>query len=434
MKYCTTAEMAEKWNISDRRVRALCRSGRIDGVIYSNDTYLIPSTAVKPADARYKSVRMDRVALAEDITLENYSAFNAKYYLKWQDDVVALIDDNYNVRFVLPEYNAVVEKYTQGGASFTRVWFESFLSERIVSRERRDIEKLLLRCGLNSYDTIEIGLKTRGINARDLFWIAHSADEKMQVVIDEVFQTVFAQRTDLAGDSISTPEGNNIKRYGVYNGQYGIYKKRISPLSCDVESEIAVYELARVLGVPCCPVYRTDEDTVFSAFVYDWGNDYLVHMRRLFKDAERGENEYHNLLSVRPEYQREIAQMIALDFITRQDDRHLSNVAVLVNGEGESFYPLYDNGRSLFYEDTEETARRACEDIELYSTTWGASGTYYDYVKELAGAGISFARILNLEITASDIERILVSAGFTGYRLKYATMWVEKTINILREI
>ena len=59
--------------------------------------------------------------------------------------------------------------------------------------------------------------------------------------------------------------------------------------------------------------------------------------------------------------------MLLLDFITRQYDRHLSNIAIKVNREGEIFYPLYDNGRSLFYEDTEEMVKAACENVELYA-------------------------------------------------------------------
>jgi len=45
----------------------------------------------------------------------------------------------------------------------------------------------------------------------------------------------------------------------------------------------------------------------------------------------------------------DISRMILADFITRQDDRHLSNMAIKMNDVGESIYPLYDNGRSLFY-------------------------------------------------------------------------------------
>ena len=34
-----------------------------------------------------------------------------------------------------------------------------------------------------------------------------------------------------------------------------------------------------------------------------------------------------------------------LDFITRQDDRHLSNIAIKISGGNESFYALYDRTR-----------------------------------------------------------------------------------------
>ena len=41
--------------------------------------------------------------------------------------------------------------------------------------------------------------------------------------------------------------------------------------------------------------------------------------------------------------------MILLDFITRQDDRYISEIAIKMNGKKESFYPLYDNGRIYLY-------------------------------------------------------------------------------------
>ena len=183
---------------------------------------------------------------------------------------------------------------------------------------------------------------------KDLLWIADNKDELLSSVITDIFDSVFHQKIDLIGDSIDTPEGYNIKRYGVYNGQYGIYKQRINPLTTDVESEIAVYLLAQELGVPCCPAYRIGKDTMFSAFLYNFSKEYIVHFRRLF-DGVRSGNEYHNLVSVRPQYKDEIAQMILLDFITRQDDRHLSNIAIKMSGASESFYPLY-RPDSLCYE------------------------------------------------------------------------------------
>ena len=54
MEYLTTVEMSEKWNITSRRIGVLCSEGRIDGAIKKGKTWLIPSAAVKPEDARYK--------------------------------------------------------------------------------------------------------------------------------------------------------------------------------------------------------------------------------------------------------------------------------------------------------------------------------------------------------------------------------------------
>lgn len=54
MEYLTTTEMAEKWNISSRRIGILCTEGRIDGVFKKGKMWLIPSDAKKPDDARLK--------------------------------------------------------------------------------------------------------------------------------------------------------------------------------------------------------------------------------------------------------------------------------------------------------------------------------------------------------------------------------------------
>ena len=407
-------QAAEKWEISDRRVRTLCKEGKISGVILEGKTYKIPENATKPNDGRFKK------------SIESFM------YLKWSNDIIGLIDENYCVKFIEPNYNEVVSLYTHGQNEWNHEQFVGFLSERVVSRDRRDIEKILFRCGLSTYDVLRIVAVTRGIHPKDLLWIAHDNNEKLEDIMTDVFESVFLQKIDLVGDSVDTPEGYNIKRYGVYNGKYGIFKQRINPLATDVESEIAVYKLSERLGIPCCPVYRFDKNTVFSEFLYDFSNEYIVHFRRLF-DGARSENEYQNLVNVRPQYKEDIIKMLVLDFITRQDDRHLSNIAVKVSNNVESFYPLYDNGRSLFYEDTEETVNNACNNIEMYSTNFGYSGTYYDYITDIANEGVSFKNLVNLDIIDSEIEEILVSSGFTSYRLEGAKKWIRNCIEFLKK-
>lgn len=63
--YITVKSAAEKWGISDRRVRVLCAEGKIPGAFQEGRGWKIPSGAVKPADGRYKSTesllnRIDR--------------------------------------------------------------------------------------------------------------------------------------------------------------------------------------------------------------------------------------------------------------------------------------------------------------------------------------------------------------------------------------
>ena len=52
MEYMRVSKAAEKWGISDRRVRVLCSEGKIPGVIRKGNLYMIPENAQKPLDGR----------------------------------------------------------------------------------------------------------------------------------------------------------------------------------------------------------------------------------------------------------------------------------------------------------------------------------------------------------------------------------------------
>lgn len=52
MEFLTTTEMAEKWNISWRRIATLCKDGRIEGATLKGKIWLVPVDAVKHDDPR----------------------------------------------------------------------------------------------------------------------------------------------------------------------------------------------------------------------------------------------------------------------------------------------------------------------------------------------------------------------------------------------
>lgn len=55
MEFMTIKEVAEKWNLSVRRVQTICNEGKIEGAMKFGNTWAIPKDAVKPVDKRIKS-------------------------------------------------------------------------------------------------------------------------------------------------------------------------------------------------------------------------------------------------------------------------------------------------------------------------------------------------------------------------------------------
>lgn len=54
MRYLSVAEIAKKWNISERSVRNYCANGRVPGAFLTGKTWNVPEDAVKPVRANQK--------------------------------------------------------------------------------------------------------------------------------------------------------------------------------------------------------------------------------------------------------------------------------------------------------------------------------------------------------------------------------------------
>ena len=60
-QYITLKEAAEKWGISERRIRILCSDGRIEGATKMGPMWVIPADSVKPDDKRVKSGKYKKI-------------------------------------------------------------------------------------------------------------------------------------------------------------------------------------------------------------------------------------------------------------------------------------------------------------------------------------------------------------------------------------
>ena len=77
MQYLTTAEIACKWGVSQRRVSLLCSEGRVEGSVLAGKIWLIPENARKPFDARTKKEEGTEVC-SRDFVSGSMPAYNSR--------------------------------------------------------------------------------------------------------------------------------------------------------------------------------------------------------------------------------------------------------------------------------------------------------------------------------------------------------------------
>ena len=53
----TTKEAAEQWNLTMRRVQALCEANKVDGAVFLGRQWVIPKETSKPIDGRTKEAK-----------------------------------------------------------------------------------------------------------------------------------------------------------------------------------------------------------------------------------------------------------------------------------------------------------------------------------------------------------------------------------------
>ena len=58
LEWINAQQAAEKWDITARRVQALCINGQIEGVMRLGKVWLIPKDAPKPKDGRANNKRI----------------------------------------------------------------------------------------------------------------------------------------------------------------------------------------------------------------------------------------------------------------------------------------------------------------------------------------------------------------------------------------
>ena len=85
MKYLLVAEIAKKWNMSERSVRNYCSQGRVNGAFLTGKTWNIPENAEKPE--RTNKRKEEPITLLDILKEQKASKYSGGIYHKTQIDL-----------------------------------------------------------------------------------------------------------------------------------------------------------------------------------------------------------------------------------------------------------------------------------------------------------------------------------------------------------
>lgn len=254
-----------------------------------------------------------------------------------------------------------------------------FLANRLLSFHRAFALNLTLNCGFNLRNQAELLAFSRGLSLTDDFWIAYSLDEELS----EVYFRLQPLNRDLARLALTghglpsraslSPEWTNQgvmpKAWFRKEGQLYLYKGSTVE-GTEQYSEYYGSKLASFLGINAvdydllkqdevlysrCPLFL-DEDSYFAPASWLFPSGEICQIR----DYCQSQGE---------EWLNAFADMIILDFLLANGDRHFRNFGFLVDKDTnlvKGFAPLFDFGAGLFSYGFPSNWQRALSSFRLY--------------------------------------------------------------------
>ena len=205
----------------------------------------------------------------------------------------------------------------------------------------------------------------------------------------------------------NTGVGKKFLGYRKKDNRVGMVKHSVSPNLYDNINEVMSYELGKLFDVPVCEAsfetYKRNNHYVISIYEYNYETEKIESGKTKF-----GTDNFHSRFTIKniekfigPEAVIGFNKMVLFDLITNQTDRHISNFAFFKG----KLYPLYDNGRCLFWNEPN------LEDIkneDLFSTFFtNEHGFGWSYVDGVLGVA-ECRKLLNCNVLYSDIENIVM--------------------------
>ena len=167
----------------------------------------------------------------------------------------------------------------------------------------------------------------------------------------------------------------------------GVVKYSLGDILNDNINEVICYKLGKLFGVNVCEasleIYEGKHNCVISLYEYEPYKEYLRTCKSVF-GTEHFKSDF-SVSNIERLFSKKAAddfkRMVIFDCLTFQEDRHISNFAFIDN----RMYPLYDNGRSLFWNRTDSEIKDIIERDVIRYIKKNEHGYGFPYVDGVLG-------------------------------------------------
>lgn len=267
-KWMTCKEAASKWNLTERWVSNLCKSGKIPGAIKKGKKWEIPHTAVQPEDTRIKTGRYKKTVspiktLPLPIGISDYCKASTEYYYV---DKTLLIKDFLDQKPFVSLFTRPRRFGKTLNMDMLRVFFEKADSDTSIYFKDKNIWK----CG-EEYRQHQGHYPVIFLTFKDVKYDSwNETFEKLK----ELFQKEYGRHKELANSSL------------IADFERKYYEKILSGNGSKVELCSALSNLSQMLhehyGI--APIIIIDEyDTpIQQGHTKNYYDDIILFMRNLF--------------------------------------------------------------------------------------------------------------------------------------------------------
>lgn len=251
-------------------------------------------------------------------------------------------------------------------------------SRRSIPASRAGLEVLLGKLGIDTPQNLS--RRCLGLSLSDQYWVRpHGSDVSWYKInffnndfSEDIGDILFGQDTPsrnlLSPDS--TSDGYLMKRWKIIGGVRCLIKAGSSPFFQEPYNEVAASIIAARLNIPHVTYHLMKNDgTAFSVcdnFITD--DTELIPANDIIKATKRSNNHsayQHYIYCCESlgitDIVHSVNQMIVLDFLTMNEDRHYNNFGLIRDANTLKWLgaaPIYDTGSSMGYNKTALQIRR----------------------------------------------------------------------------